>query len=506
MSVGGGAYFDAGFANNNPHAQQGMPYALQGDAWPGMPMGMVMCAPPAPRLNAARPRHDPHHPWAHAWYPAYMPMPQPQGMYGDWQQPAPTYAYGSAHPQPGWGASWAANQQAHAQAYAAQAAHAQAAHAQAYAAHAHAYGAPHAVGAVGAPYAPAPHYAADAAYAPFYDEQAAPAPAPVDRTPTPPPEATAVPLAAFCAEAIWRASAALIGLGPAGRVDEHGNTTSTPQGTPSASVSRGASPSRSSEHSDAASTGSGASVPESYPPSTPPSTCSSPASDKPALDSSMEALRIAEDASSARLDDGPRSTALHRLVREMGQNPRAFPSLSLSPTPTERPRSSTSRSRTPNKHATLAGEVSPAFRHFVHQVLAQTLLTPSAVVLALYYVQLFPAAIDADAETALGLVSQPTSTTPFKLLTLGLMMANKFLDDNTFLNKTWHEVTGIPLAELNKMETYFLCRTQFHLSLSDAAWRQHLTRLREAEQGSSDERSDRTHVLETLDALLDEAP
>ena len=126
MSVGGGAYFDAGFANNNPHAQQGMPYALQGDAWTGMPMGMVMCAPPAPRLNAARPRHDPPHPWAHAWYPAYMPMPQPQGMYGDWQQPAPTYAYGSAHPQPGWGASWAANQQAHAQAYAAQAAHAQA--------------------------------------------------------------------------------------------------------------------------------------------------------------------------------------------------------------------------------------------------------------------------------------------------------------------------------------------------------------------------------------------
>ncbi|KAI3614694.1 hypothetical protein CBS9595_003965 [Malassezia furfur] len=509
MSVGGGAYFDAGFANNNPHAQQGMPYPLQSEAWPGMPMGMVMCAPPAPRLNAARPRHDPHHPWAHAWYPAYMPMPQqqPHGMYADWQQPAPTYGYGAAPPAPGWGASWAPHSQAHAQAHA-QAYAAQAAHAQAYAAQAHAQA--YAPPAPPAPYAPAPHYGTGAAYAPFYDEQAAPAPAPVDRTPTPPPEATAVPLAAFCAEAIWRASAALIGLGPAGRVDEHGNTTSTPQGTPQgtppASVSRGASPSRSSEHSDTASTSSGASISESYTPSTPPSTCSSPASDKRALDSSMEALRIAEDASQARLDDGPRSTALHRLVREMGQNPRAFPSLSMSPTPTERPRSASGRSRTPNKHTTLAGEASPAFRRFVHQVLAQTLLTPTAVVLALYYVQLFPAAIDADAETALGLVSQPTSTTPFKLLTLGLMMANKFLDDNTFLNKTWHEVTGIPLAELNKMESYFLCRTQFHLSLSDAAWRQHLTRLREAEQGTSDERSDRTHVLETLDALLTEAP
>ncbi|WFC97130.1 hypothetical protein MBRA1_003796 [Malassezia brasiliensis] len=496
MSAGGGAYFDAGFANNDPHAQQGMQFPLQSEAWPGMPMGMVMCAPPAPRLNAARPRHDPHHPWAHAWYPAYMPMPQhqPHGVYADWQQPAPTYGYGAAPPPPGWGASWAAHPQAHAQAYAAQA------HAQAYAAQAHAqaYAPP-------APYAPAPHYGTGAAYAPFYDEQVAPAPAPVDRTPTPPPEATAVPLAGFCAEAIWRASAALIGLGPAGRVDEHGNTTSTPQGTPSASVSRSASPSHSSEHSDAASTNSGASVSGSYTPSTPPSTCSSPASDKQALDSSMEALRLAEDASPARLDGGPRSTALHRLVHEMRQNPRAFPSLSMSPTRTERPRSASGRSRTPNKHTTLTGEVSPAFRRFVHQVLAQTLLTPTAVVLALYYVQLFPAAIDADAETALGLLSQPTSTTPFKLLTLGLMMANKFLDDNTFLNKTWHEVTGIPLAELNKMESYFLCRTQFHLSLSDAAWRQHLMRLREAEQGTS-ERSDRTHVLETLDALLAEAP
>lgn len=505
-SVGGGAYFDAGFAHSHPHAQQGMPYAIQGEAWPGAPLGMVMCAPPAPRLNAARPRLDRHLPYAHAWYPAYYPVPQPQGMYHGWQ--APAYPYAAAQQPPYWGAQWGSGSQA--QAYAMQAAHAQAY--AAHAAHAPAYApAPH---ACGVPYPTAAGYVPEAPAVP----DAGAAPEPTARSPTPPPETTAVPLAAFGAEAIWRASAALVGLGPGARVDEEGNTTTTPPRSSPASAPSCESPSRLSERScGSVSTGSLDSSAAPFTPSpapvssvssvpSTPSPCSSPRSDKGALDASLEALQIGPEAAPTRADDGTRSTALHRLVREMGQNPRPFPSLDTPQVRTERPRSASRRSRTPSKHATLAGEVSPAFRHFAHQVLAQTLLSPTALVLALYYVQLLPAAIGTDSETALGLLSQPTSTTPFKLLTLGLMIANKFLDDNTFLNKTWHEVTGIPLDELNKMESYFLCRTQFHLSLSDVAWRQHLTRLRESELGSSDDRSDRALILDTLDSLLAEAP
>lgn len=82
-------------------------------------------------------------------------------------------------------------------------------------------------------------------------------------------------------------------------------------------------------------------------------------------------------------------------------------------------------------------EPSPAFRRFAHQVLAQTLLSPTALVLAMLYVARLPLLLSpignasaVDPEELL-LFTQPSSAAPFKLLTLGLMMANKYLDDNT---------------------------------------------------------------------------
>ena len=165
------------------------------------------------------------------------------------------------------------------------------------------------------------------------------------------------------------------------------------------------------------------------------------------------------------------------------------------------------------EHAALLGEVSPAFRHFTHQVLAQTLVSPTTLLLALHYVHMLQGTMwpdDGSGDTAAGLslLAQPVSTTPFKLLTLGLMMANKFLEDHTFLNKTWHEVTGIPLDELNRMETFFLCRTQFHLAVSDSAWRQHLQAVRADVYASDDDHEKRedsedvSAVVDTLDQIL----
>ncbi|KAH6880608.1 hypothetical protein BKA70DRAFT_187966 [Coprinopsis sp. MPI-PUGE-AT-0042] len=43
------------------------------------------------------------------------------------------------------------------------------------------------------------------------------------------------------------------------------------------------------------------------------------------------------------------------------------------------------------------------------------------------------------------------------------MMANKFLDDNTYTNKTWSEVSGIELEEINRMEREFLMGVDFNL-------------------------------------------
>ncbi|SPO27904.1 uncharacterized protein UTRI_05047 [Ustilago trichophora] len=136
-----------------------------------------------------------------------------------------------------------------------------------------------------------------------------------------------------------------------------------------------------------------------------------------------------------------------------------------------------------------ANEPSPAFRRFVHQVLAQTLLSPTAFLLGilnslrlLIMAQLPDGSID---PVVLELFAQPTSAAPFKLFTLGMMIANKHLDDNTFLNKTWNEVTGIPLAELNQTEAWFLKKCNYEVTVPDETWIGFLNRLQSWEEKRS---------------------
>jgi hypothetical protein len=42
------------------------------------------------------------------------------------------------------------------------------------------------------------------------------------------------------------------------------------------------------------------------------------------------------------------------------------------------------------------------------------------------------------------------------MLTIGLLLGSKFLDDNTFQNRSWSEVSGIAVEELNKLEHEWL--------------------------------------------------
>ncbi|ORY93555.1 cyclin-domain-containing protein [Syncephalastrum racemosum] len=111
----------------------------------------------------------------------------------------------------------------------------------------------------------------------------------------------------------------------------------------------------------------------------------------------------------------------------------------------------------------------PAFKKFCLQLLTATQLTQHAVYLALKYF----ADLLRDNPTVEG-----DEGTEYRLFTVSLILANKFLDDSTFTNKTWSDVSGIPVVALNAMEVEFLTALGYRLHVSGAeyeGWRQRLT-------------------------------
>ncbi|KAI9300229.1 hypothetical protein BJ944DRAFT_188548 [Cunninghamella echinulata] len=100
------------------------------------------------------------------------------------------------------------------------------------------------------------------------------------------------------------------------------------------------------------------------------------------------------------------------------------------------------------------GNASPAFKRFCFQVLTSTQLTESAVYLGLKYICHL-------------LESNPSiegaEGSEYRLFIVALMLANKFLDDNTFTNKTWSEVSGMKVQDLNIMESEFLEALEYTL-------------------------------------------
>ncbi|KAF9414162.1 hypothetical protein BGZ76_004918 [Entomortierella beljakovae] len=110
---------------------------------------------------------------------------------------------------------------------------------------------------------------------------------------------------------------------------------------------------------------------------------------------------------------------------------------------------------------TVPASAGPAFRKFCLKVLSATQLSSSVILLALKYIQKL-------------LKNNPSihgqQGSEFRLFTVSLMLANKFLDDNTFTNKTWSDVTGINVKEINVMEMEFLNQVQFSLFVSEAEY------------------------------------
>lgn len=107
---------------------------------------------------------------------------------------------------------------------------------------------------------------------------------------------------------------------------------------------------------------------------------------------------------------------------------------------------------------------SAAFVQFMHKLLETTQVSQSVIVLSLHYIW------------RLKERNRFTNGLPgseFRIAVAALMMANKFLDDNTYTNKTWSEVSGIDLSEIHKMEREFLTAVDFSLHVSGkqyASW------------------------------------
>lgn len=94
--------------------------------------------------------------------------------------------------------------------------------------------------------------------------------------------------------------------------------------------------------------------------------------------------------------------------------------------------------------------VNAAFRKFVSQILTSTRLPTTTILLGLNYLAKRINMMHAAGQ------NNHTEGEIWRMLTIALLLGSKFLDDNTFQNKSWAEVSGIPVRELNTMEYEWL--------------------------------------------------
>lgn len=101
--------------------------------------------------------------------------------------------------------------------------------------------------------------------------------------------------------------------------------------------------------------------------------------------------------------------------------------------------------------------VTPAFRKFCSGLLSSTRLPSTTILLGMNYL-----ARRMNGLNATGLF-KATDGQVWRMLTIGLLLGSKFLDDNTFQNRSWSEVSGIPVAELNTLENEWLISMDWKL-------------------------------------------
>ncbi|KAK1597078.1 cyclin [Colletotrichum navitas] len=108
------------------------------------------------------------------------------------------------------------------------------------------------------------------------------------------------------------------------------------------------------------------------------------------------------------------------------------------------------------------------FKKWAYSVLSTTQVTQNVILLALLFVYRLK-------------TTNPSvkgrSGSEYRLLTVALMLGNKFLDDNTYTNKTWAEVSGITVQEIHVMEVEFLSNMRYSLLATKEEWEEWLVKL-----------------------------
>ncbi|KAL4890502.1 cyclin-domain-containing protein [Aspergillus ambiguus] len=108
------------------------------------------------------------------------------------------------------------------------------------------------------------------------------------------------------------------------------------------------------------------------------------------------------------------------------------------------------------------------FQKWVTNILSTTQVSQNVVLLALLFIYRLK-------ETNASVRGKKGSE--YRLMTIALMLGNKFLDDNTYTNKTWAEVSGISVQEIHVMEVEFLSNVRYNLFVSSENWAKWHTKL-----------------------------
>jgi len=103
----------------------------------------------------------------------------------------------------------------------------------------------------------------------------------------------------------------------------------------------------------------------------------------------------------------------------------------------------------------------PSFRKWVNQVLSATRLPSATILLSLHY-------LNERVAHFLETVSSSENQI-YRLLAVALILGSKFLDDNTFINRSWSDVTAIKVKELNQLEAQWLQLLGWHLHVDPEA-------------------------------------
>lgn len=100
------------------------------------------------------------------------------------------------------------------------------------------------------------------------------------------------------------------------------------------------------------------------------------------------------------------------------------------------------------------------FRKYVSQVLSSTRLPSSTILLGLHYLAVRMTMLSSEGDYKYG------GGQLHRMLTVALLLGSKFLDDNTFQNRSWSEVSNIPVGDLNVLEVEWLVAIQWTMHIN----------------------------------------